>query len=240
MNTKQTSTHMYAAAKTWNPFKGCGFDCTYCVPSFKRQAKRQKRLCMKCYDYEPHTHPKRLSKIPRAEIVFACGDADIAFCEPDYLGRIIEAIKGARGDRTFYLQSKRPSCLNQFVGLLPETVILVTTLETNRDDGYDRVSKAPPPSERFRQFVALDYPRKVVTIEPMLDFDVDIFAEWIISIRPEYIWLGFNSHDAQVKLPEPTPDKVREFTGILLKHGIPVRGKKLRGIELPGVVRYQD
>ena len=37
-------SNMYAEAKTWNPFKGCAFDCVYCVPSFQRQAKRQKWL----------------------------------------------------------------------------------------------------------------------------------------------------------------------------------------------------
>ena len=43
-------SNMYADAKTWNPFKGCHFDCTYCVPSFQLQAKRRKNECIKCYD----------------------------------------------------------------------------------------------------------------------------------------------------------------------------------------------
>ncbi len=46
-------SNMYAGAKTWNPFKGCQFDCTYCVPSFQRQAKRQLHNCQKCYGYTP-------------------------------------------------------------------------------------------------------------------------------------------------------------------------------------------
>jgi protein gp37 len=48
--------NMYAEAKTWNPFKGCEFGCTYCVPSFQRQSKRQKALCLDCYNYTPHCH----------------------------------------------------------------------------------------------------------------------------------------------------------------------------------------
>jgi hypothetical protein len=36
---------------------GCHFDCTYCVPTFKAQARRQKKNCMRCYGYEPHEHP---------------------------------------------------------------------------------------------------------------------------------------------------------------------------------------
>ncbi len=74
--------NMYKAAKTWNPFKGCQFDCTYCRPSFQLQSKRQMHLCRKCYNYEPHCHEDRLTKIPSASIVFVCGNADISFCPP--------------------------------------------------------------------------------------------------------------------------------------------------------------
>ena len=50
-------SNMYAEAKTWNPFKGCEFDCSYCVPSFQLQAKRQMHRCDACYRYIPHCHP---------------------------------------------------------------------------------------------------------------------------------------------------------------------------------------
>ena len=77
-------SNMYAEAKTWNPFKGCRFDCVYCGPSFKKQSKRQKRLCQDCYNYAPHCHEKRLRKIPSAKIIFVCGNADISFCPPSF------------------------------------------------------------------------------------------------------------------------------------------------------------
>ncbi len=241
-STRKPIGHMYADAKTWNPFKGCEFDCTYCVPSFQRQAKRQKHNCNKCFRYVPHEHPERLAEIPSSEIVFVCGNGDISFCEPNFIRRIITAIRNHRGKRkqAFYLQSKKPSCLKPFLKLLTEDVILVTTLETNRDVGYDKVSKAPPPSERFAQFLALDYPRKVVTIEPVLDFDVSEFAGWILQIKPEYVWIGYNSRDKEAPLTEPSAEKMKAFVAILLANGIPVRGKKLRGIALPGAQRYQD
>ena len=85
-------SNMYAAAKTWNPFKGCEFDCTYCAPSFQKQSKRQKQLCQSCYTYTPHCHEDRLDKIPSSQIVFVCGNADISFCPPDFTRRIIERI----------------------------------------------------------------------------------------------------------------------------------------------------
>jgi hypothetical protein len=234
---------MYADAKTWNPFKGCEFACLYCVPSFQRQAKRQNKNCEACYRHVPHEHADGLADIPSADIVFVCGNGDISFCAPEYIRRIIEAIRNHKGKKqqTFYLQSKKPECLGPFLTMLPGNVIVVTTLETTREDGYGEISKAPPPSERFRQFLGLDYPRKVVTIEPVLDFDTEVFADWIARIKPEYVWLGLNSRNAEVRLPEPSPEKLKEFACILVSSGIEVRGKHLRGLEMPaGVKRFQD
>jgi len=225
---------MYAKAKTWNPFKGCRFDCTYCKPTFKAQAKRQMHNCVQCYDYLPHYHEERLKTIPSKEIVFVCGDADISFCEPAFTRRIIDRIKQHSKrcpHKTFYFQSKRPSYFAQFLPEFPENVILLTTLETNRDQ--PAVSKAPVPSERYRQFKSLDYPRKVVTIEPLMEFDIDIFAGWIQDLHVEYVWLGYNSRPQSVKLPEPSPEKVQKFARLLAGAGIEVRGKELRGLVLP-------
>ena len=110
-------------------------------------------------------------------------------------------------------------------------MILVTTLETNRDEGYGAVSKAPPPSKRYAQFKKLEWPRKVVTVEPAMDFDVEEFAEWLISLKPEYVWLGFNSRPRSVRLPEPSKEKMLALAERLKKAGIQVRGKELWGLE---------
>ena len=110
---------------------------------------------------------------------------------------------------------------------------MLTTLETNRDQGYRKVSKAPRPSVRYEQFKALDYPRKVVTIEPVMDFDLRTFVAWIRSIRPEYVWVGYNSKPESVTLPEPSEDKLQAFVNRLLDAKIEVRGKTLRGVDLP-------
>jgi hypothetical protein len=237
------TSNMYAEAKTWNPFKGCRFDCVYCAPSFQRQSKRQKHLCQDCYTYTPHCHEDRLSKIPSAQIVFVCGNADISFSPPDFVRRIIERIvehNERSPNKTYYFQSKEPVCFEPILADLPDNVILLTTLETNRDDGYDAISKAPLPSDRYQQFKALNYPRKVITIEPVLDFDLGTFAAWICSIRPEYVWLGYNSKPEAVILPEPSEDKVRRLADRLMEPGIAVRGKTLRSVKLPSVAANHD
>ena len=228
---------MYASAETWNPIKGCLFDCTYCKPSFQKQAKRQMHNCTECYEFRPHQHPERLSKIPNAEIVFVGGNGDISFCDPAFVRQIIAAIvkkNKKRPNQIYYFQTKRPEYLAQFIGDFPPNVILVTTLETNRDDGYGAVSKAPPPSKRYAQFKQLDWPHKVVTVEPAMDFDVDEFADSLIALKPEYVWLGFNSRPKSVSLPEPSKEKMLALAERLKKAGIQVRGKELWGLELNG------
>ena len=109
----------------------------------------------------------------------------------------------------------------------------MTTLETNRDEGYSGVSKAPLPSVRYGQFLGLLYPRKALTIEPVMDFDLEPFLKWIIDLDPEYVWLGFNSRPKHVVLPEPSYEKVLELIGALAARNIEIKAKDLRGLIEP-------
>jgi hypothetical protein len=227
-------SRMYDGTETWNPFFGCLFDCVYCKPTFQAQAKRQKKNCMDCYNYTLHCHPERLNKIPSAETILVCGYSDLSFCKPEYMLQIIEAVKKhnqRRPNKTYFFQSKRPNYFEPFLNELPGNAIIVTTLETNREEGYRDISKAPVPSKRYAELKALDYSRKVVTIEPVLDFDLDVFADWIKSLKPEYIFLGYNSRPKQVVMPEPDQGKLIAFIQELKKFNITVKGKDLRGIK---------
>ena len=99
-----------------------------------------------------------MAKIPGAAIIFVCGNADLSFCKASFTRKIIEAVNQHSQrcpHKTFYFQSKKPAYFEPFLAEFPANVILLTTLETNRDAGYDEVSKAPLPSERYRQFKAL-------------------------------------------------------------------------------------
>ena len=240
---------MYPNTVTYNAFKGCRFDCVYCEKSVKRVLKRVGRNigCDLCYNYTPHTHPENLKKIPSGKkewkevIIFVFGQGDIYFC-PEYFVRktfkVIDAHK-PRKSKLYYFQSKAPSIFNRYLDWFLENkdkVILLTTLETNRDEGYREISKAPFPTMRFHDFLELDYPRKVLTIEPVLDFDLDEFVEMVLKLHEqgslEYVWFGFDSKNCG--LPEPSIEKAQRFVDILQDHGIEVRGKSLRGVVIRG------
>jgi len=226
---------MYADTVTWNPFKGCEFNCSYCKPSFQAQAKRQKHNCQDCYYFWPHEHPERLGKIPNAKRIFVCGNGDIAFCSPQYLLCIVDAVRDdseKHPEREYYFQSKRPYTFWEIAKRLPKAAIILTTLETNRNLGYaESVGHiAPLPTDRYRSFDAIDYPRKMVTVEPIMDFDLHTFAGMLIDLAPEAVWIGYNSRPKQVQLPEPSEAKVVALIDLLLKAGIRVKAKDLRGI----------
>ena len=218
---------MYLAVTPWNVFKGCRFQCSYCKPSFQAQAKRQLHNCRACYDFTPHEHKERLGKMPKGDIIWPGSSGDISFCDSGFLQRII--IKTWWNlDKTYYFQSKNPKCFNQYLrGFSPKTILL-TTLETNRDVGYDKISKAPPPSVRARDFAALPWPRKIVTIEPIMDFDIVDFFEMIMACKPEAVYIGFNSKPKAVRLPEPDLFQARNLIKILKSEGIQVIEKTMR------------
>ena len=109
-----------------------------------------------------------------------------------------------------------------------DNVILITTLETNIDQEYDKVSKAPLPSKRYEEFKNLAWERKTVTIEPIIEFDHDIFLNWIININPETVWIGYNSRPKSVQLNEPSLEKTKEFIEALRKNNIIVKEKEMR------------
>ncbi len=226
-------TRMYEDTKTWNRGVGCGFHCNYCVPSFQETvahfAKLSGSKCKKCLTYEPHEHPERM-KIPSKPIVFVDGNGDISFERPAFVRQTIAIMVDHHTrcpKKLFYLQSKNPTCFNQYLDdlrLIEGSVVLLTTLETNRDFGYEEVSKAPLPSTRFIDFKALPWKRKRVTVEPVMAFDLEPFVNWIKEIEPEAVYLGYNSRPTRVHLHEPTNEEFRrlharlcEFTEVRLK-----------------------
>lgn len=215
------------SVKQWNPFVGCRFGCEYCGSSFQAQAKRQRQNCEKCYEYEPHEHADRLEQsLPATgfmQFIFTCSSGDVAFCSTDYLKRIVARIDN-EPDKTFLIQSKNPATFNRVQ--FPDNVVLGTTIETNRDDLYKGMAKAPAPSQRYADFLTVNHPLKMVTIEPVMDCDLAVMVDWIERIRPVMVWLGYDSK--KNNLPEPELAKVRELHWELSRRGFVVVLKTVR------------
>jgi len=193
----------------WNCFVGCKFSCKYCVPSFQRQMKRQKKRCNLCYTYEPHYHFERLDhdknhpRLPKTdgdEFIWVASSGDISFADPSFVsGYLIHEFE-TYFDRTFYLQSKDPKYFQQFK--FPSNVILGTTLETNVDEGYGEISKAPRPSLRASDFASINHSRKSITIEPILEFNTEEFTDLIKWIKPERVYVGYDTKKAGLLEPK--------------------------------------
>ncbi len=227
----QPTGNMYELSKAqWNPFKGCDFDCLYCRESFQRMEKRDAHGCADCLAYRPHAHAEALTKsLPATgymEFIFTCASGDIAFCDDEYLSRIVARIQNET-DKSFLLQSKNPATFHRI--RFPRNVILGTTLETTNDVGYDRISQAPPPSLRFRDFLTVNHPAKMVTLEPLIEFDLDIMVSWIEELRPRFIWIGLDSKNCLSRkhgIAEPSIEKVLDLYRELGSRGHLVMLKK--------------
>lgn len=217
--------------RSWNPFVGCNFDCSYCEASYKRLLKWNGRLlhCPKCVKYEPHIHPERLNRLPLDKVIFVVSNGDISFCDGAFVEEIVDVMrKDKKEGRVFLLQSKNPVCFDSILTALPQNVVLMTTLETNRD--Y-HVSMAPLPSQRFQDFLQLDWGRKALVMEPILRFDLNVILRWIVDLLPEAVFIGFESK-RKCALEEPTALQVQELHEELNRLGFTTYDK--------AVAKYRD
>jgi hypothetical protein len=217
--------------KSWNPFVGCKFDCIYCKPSFKDLLSWLGSMYKYegCKKYAPHQHNERLDRIPLDKAIFVCEDGDISFADPIFMKEVFARMQAdKRQDRIWFVQSKNPKCLNQYLSYLPNNTYLVTTLETNRDDNYSAISQAPKPSQRYQDFQELQWDKKIVTVEPIMKFDLETFKDWIVSINPKAAFIGFNSKPNEIAIPEPSKKETLELGNRLQQKGIKVLYKDMR------------
>ena len=183
---------------TWNIIKGkCPHDCSYCY--MKRYPQK-----------ELHFDEKELkTNLGTGNFIFVGSSCDMwANVAPDnrVMGRWVADVLNhciCYEDGNKYLfQSKNPV---RFLGYsFPENTILGTTIESNRY--YPEVSKAPAPLERKLALHYLDL-TLMVSIEPIMDFDLDVMGNWMREIKPEFISIGADSGNNN--LPEPPVGKVK-------------------------------
>ena len=218
--------------KSLNAFVGCNFDCVYCRPSFQRLLKRQP--CDLCKSYSPHLHWNRLDKkSPKTsgdEFVFFPSTGDPSFASFQELHRLLQYV--ANNSQTkFLMQTKNPRMFIDYmlklgfvksIDVFPKNLLIGTTLESDitffdtksKYTRYPEISKAPSNAYRAFHMVNIKHP-KIVTVEPILDFNSERFEIWIRQINPKIVYIGYDNH--QCLLPEPPLEKTLQFIEELKK-----------------------
>jgi hypothetical protein len=139
---------------------------------------------------------------------------DISYADISYVTKVFDVVS-TYPETTFMFQSKNPLCYIawRMFFKVPDNCVLGTTIETNRST--KEVSKAPD-TEARKTWLSSIRTRKYVTIEPIMDFDHDVMVAWVKEIRPEFVYVGYNSLDSKNKhLPEPTITKTKMLIAAL-------------------------
>ena len=201
------SGNMYPWAWTWNPYGGpCLYACSYCYAKNKIASWLERMGILK-YVGKPRLIESelktRLVKPNDGKIIFVESNGDLfGYWIPDH--EILSVLAHCNKFDNWYLfQDKNPTRFNDFLPYLPPKTILGTTLETNRD--Y-KITRAPTPHERYLALLKTNWPHKMLSIEPIMDFDLPILLSWIGSIRPDFISIGADS--GKNSLIEPVSEKI--------------------------------
>ena len=94
----------------------------------------------------------------------------------------------------------------------PPNVIVGTTVETNRST--KEISKAPHPYSRSTWLEEFGT-QKMISIEPIMNFDLEPFVRQIRWVSPEFVSIGADSKNHN--LPEPPAGKIKELIAELGK-----------------------
>lgn len=232
----------------------CVFSCVYC--NFRRFLKLSP--CEQCKDNAQHTHMEVLQRTPPktkpGQFLTVGLSGDVSFMEGEDFDKVLDYCR-KWWDRTLLIQSKNPEYFLQFAHRISDNVILGTTIETTytvfrKQDYYveetnphefitykkagtgrfKHISEAPLPHDRYASMVKLAC-KKAVTIEPILDFDLEKFTQWIKEINPLFCYVGYanDKHEGKkMKLPEPPLEKTMQLIDGLRNARIEVREKTLR------------
>jgi DNA repair photolyase len=201
--------------ETWNPITGCLHNCLYCwARNYAKRLAAMEVEPYKTHGFKPTFVEWRLKqRLPKHRLIFVSDMGDMwgEWVPKEWVEKVLKALRSKPCCRFFFL-TKNPRRYHDFQGMFTENMTLGATIETNR---VYKITRAPPPRERFEAMRDLDWRHKAIVIEPILDFDLE-FIDWIKKIKPEMVYIGYDNYN--YKLPEPQLSKtrmlVRELQGI--------------------------
>jgi len=211
MTLNKQKGNMYSfITHTWNPIKGkCPHQCSYCY-----------------YQNNPCFNPKigklRLDEktlfdsLGKNNFIFVGSSTDM-FAEEvpsEWIEKVLKWCIGYNKNK-YLFQSKNPKRFLEFKDTFPKNTILGTTIETNRNQHIVYFSKAPLVQDRV-EYLKNNIYKTMVTIEPIMDFDLEQLINLIKKVNPEWVNIGADSQNSN--LPEPSPEKVKALIKELNKY----------------------
>lgn len=193
MSLNKSQGNMYPwVTHTWNPIRGkCPHGCVYCF--MKGRKVGPLRLVEKAL----------ATNLGTGRTIFVGSSTDMwAEAVADkWIWQVLNKCKYHDGNK-YIFQSKNPSRFFKFTQEFPPQTILGTTLESNRE--YGQSIDAPLPWVRASAFIdrRLERFKKMVSIEPIVAFELEIFLKWLRQIKPAFVSIGADSRGHN--LIEPT------------------------------------
>jgi len=188
----------------WNPIKGkCYHDCSYC---YMKKWGEQPPIYLDEKEFK--------TDLGENNFIFVCSGCDLFAMdiEASWIREVLNYCK--KYDNKYLFQTKNPISVDAFN--LPKYSIICTTIETNR--WYPEImGKAPSPLTRVIGMKYL-YFSKYITIEPILNFDTNLFVKCIKDCNPIQVNIGADSKGHN--LPEPPKEKISELISELEKFTI--------------------
>lgn len=200
-------THM------WPPIVGCEYQCKYCYVKTFRDQPIAPRL------------NGDFPKLGKGKTIFVAHMCDMfARTVPKLWIELILKHCAGSPDNVYVFQSKNPDRFREFIPLMPPQRMLGTTIETNRENLVAIISAAPSPLQRARAMHVLSIGNDTfITIEPILQFDLEEFIRLIVAARPGFVNIGADSKGHN--LPEPTREQVVSLIDALTKANVEIRQK---------------
>lgn len=224
MGLNKSTGNMYPwLTHTWNPVGGrCSHDCSYCY----MKDLMVKPVIKNKYSGNPHLVEKELIDLGRDRYIFVENCSDLfAKDVPDF---VIQGVLRhcSRYDNKYLFQSKNPGRFKDFT--FPPRTGLATTIETNDQALIDKVAPNSPKIEDRAHGIGKlplyigPYPI-MISVEPVMKFDLQVFAKMLIDIKPDFVSIGADSKGN--RLQEPTYSSILELKSILEGDRIEVKLK---------------
>ena len=183
---------------TWNTVKGeCPHKCSYCY--------------MQRFGQRPPVRfdlSELRTNLGQGNYIFVGSSNDLFASDipEEWIRKTLDHC--FRYDNKYMFQTKNPSRFLEFIQspVISQQVQVCTTIETNR--WYEGIMKnCPPPQERAAAMeTASKSVQTLVTIEPILDFDLAEMVSLIRQCNPVQVNIGADS--GHNNLPEPDAGKI--------------------------------